>query len=209
MTHHRLAGALAILVVAVCSVLPTGAAAFSDRDRSTATPTPTPTPTATATPDPSVPPAPPSDVRRHRDGLLRWVDNSDNEDGFELDLIICDESFHFTVGPNTTSFELPPEALSRDRSGVDPLGYPCNYYGYSVRAFNGAGRSEIDGYGIVIDGLPRATATPSIETAPATGGAPPTEGYPSAGLSALSAAGAMLLIVGALARVMGRVNRDK
>jgi hypothetical protein len=204
---RAVAGALAIVVIAACSVLPTGAAAFSHRDRPTATATPTPTPTATATPDPSVPPAAPS-LANIRGGYIYWADNSDNEDGFEIYIGTCVGVFRFNAGPNTTFFELSPEARAALHVSFLPDGTFCGYVNYSVTAFNAAGRSQPSEYGIVRE-PPPVRATPSVGAAPAAGGAPSANGYSSEGLLALSAAGAMLLIVGALAHAMGRMNRDK
>jgi len=163
---------------------------------------------ATPTPDLSVAPASPTGATLENERTrICWTDASDNEKGFTVSVGFCDRQFDFTVGADVKCFDLPPEA----QISAFPE-YCVGAYQFWVGAFNDAGRS----FPVVISipvrkgEPPPATPTPSVETAPATGGAPSTEGhYPSAGVLALSAAGAMLLIVGALVRVMRSMNRDK
>jgi len=165
--------------------------------------TPTSTPTATATPTPTPPPsipAPPSDVSRQGE-VLRWVDNSSNEDGFQIDLTICGEVFHYTVGPNSTRFTLPPEVLSKQREPGSPGSF-CHELSYSVSALNAVGQSEAAGFGVIIEPPPPSRATPSAITAPGTGSSTQAEGHSLTNLFAFAISGLTLLIAGVIARVM-------
>jgi hypothetical protein len=189
---RRVAGDLlccSLLSLAFCAILgETSATSLA------ATPTPPPTATPTIMPAASIP-ASPSDVGRQGD-VLYWVDNSSNEDGFEIDLTICGTPFHFVVGANTTSFPLPPEVLS-SQTGLDPQGGFCNYVSYSVTAFNQAGRSQPAGFGIVIE-PPPPLATPSPIRGPSTGSPPRAEGPPLTYL--LEALGTMAILIGVALR---------
>ena len=188
-----------LLPLVVALVLGGAARARSPDAIRTPTSTPTATPTTTSTPLPSIP-APPSDVSR-QGGVLRWVDNSSNEDGFQIDLTICGEVFHYTVGPNSTSFTLPPEVLSEQRE-PDPPGSFCTYLGYSVSAFNTVGQSEAAGFGVIIEFPPPSRATPSAIAAPGTGSSAQAEGHSLTNLFAFAITGLALLIAGVIARVM-------
>jgi hypothetical protein len=187
-----------LLPLVVALVLGGAARARSPDAIRTPTSTPTATPTTTSTPLPSIP-APPSEVSR-QDGVLRWVDNSSNEDGFQIDPMICGEEFHFTVGPNISSFQLPPEVVSREK-GPNPDGSFCTYVGYSVSAFNGAGRSEAVGFVVVGEPPPPGEATASAIGAPGTGSPSPAEGRPLTDPFAFAVTGLTLLIAGVVARV--------
>ena len=65
------------------------------------------------------------------DDGVTWVDNSDNEDGFRI-LIMVNRTEHvFEVGENVTVFEYP--------EGLIPA---CGNIDYEIRAFNEAGESS-------------------------------------------------------------------
>ncbi|MDZ4278857.1 MAG: hypothetical protein U1B78_06940 [Dehalococcoidia bacterium] len=85
------------------------------------------------------PPAAPSNANLVG-GVLSWVDNSDTEDGFRITVRIGGETLEYQVGPDVTSFVIPPEAQLQcpDRATVT----------YDVSAFNGFGASESVGIGI-------------------------------------------------------------
>lgn len=124
-----LLGALALIALGSSTVL-----AQTPTPTPISTPTPTSAPTPTFTPGPSPgPPAAPSGVRL-QENLLLWGDQSDNEDGFTIVVEIGGEELRFQVGPNVTSFLLPPEAVIAcpDRPSAT----------YEVFAFNASGVSE-------------------------------------------------------------------
>jgi hypothetical protein len=97
----------------------------------TATPTPSVTPTPTATPAPT--PAAPSNLIATpgpscAEIILKWTDNSSNEDGFNVQRSIDQANWNpiATVGPNVTSYADTPITGQRY---------------YRVRAFNQGGNS--------------------------------------------------------------------
>jgi hypothetical protein len=97
---------------------------------------PTPTPTITPTP---APPATPSNLVAAKicipqlppmfqyGGTISWKDNSDNETGFNIYL---GANSHGTVGPNVTTYPIPPLVLA----GGTPVTM-------SVEAYNSGGKS--------------------------------------------------------------------
>ena len=123
--------------------------------------TPTPPATATATPGPSSVPPAPSDVRVEGN-VLYWKDNSNNEDGFGLELGLCGRSFRYQVPANTTSFSIPPE--------VQPhINCLCGCRWFAVTAFNSSGRETGTALFPCTACAPSATATPAAVVMPATG----------------------------------------
>ena len=194
-------GAAMILAIAASAALARGTAAFSDRDGFALASAPTPT----GTPSSLMPPAPPYplDIADITNELtIRWADNSDNEDGFKIEAKVCCSRkctgpFRYTVGPNTTSFQIPPEFPPG--MGSQPGWGFCNEAMFNVTAFNAAGRSETRGIGIFYD--PPMTGEP-----PSAGGHNPT------GLAALLFAGSLLLASGGLLHMMARscsANRER
>jgi len=173
---RALFGALLVLAIAVPAAVSTPAAAVQQRTRATPTPTPTasPTPAKTPTPDHSVPPAAPSNVNLQGD-VVRWNDNSDNEDGFEVRLTLgCldggEEHHRYTVSANTVSFQIPPEVR---RVGFRPDGVFCGLFGNGVAAFNTAGYSSWDENFLLVEpsvfnstlgALPSAGSSPLLES---------------------------------------------
>lgn len=127
------------------------------------------------------------------DGSLTWRDNSDNEDGFHVEIEVNGVLRTFLVGANVTSFEIPREI--RDQCGTQR---------FAVVAFNGAGEAT-SGFGIgrILE-CPGAllTATPPAPPIlPPTGTGPPNDqGLPYALYSALASVGVVLLVLGARRR---------
>jgi hypothetical protein len=132
------------------------------------TPTPSATPTATVTLGAA--PAPPDFWNiRQTAGSLQWNDRSDNEDGFDVELVACasdpsrEARFDYRVPANTTRLTFPQEyaaALSR---------CPCGSQQWTVTAFNAFGRAPTT---LGVGGAacaPSATATPAVVTMPRTG----------------------------------------
>jgi hypothetical protein len=181
---------LTVLLLASLSMAATG----SSRTR-TPTPTATPAATPTSTPNPSLPPAPPSGMWVNlKTGGIFWADNSDNEDGFVGDFGACGASYEFTVGPNTTTAQLPPEVLTA-LSANDC----CPLILYSVAAFNSAGRSRPDSTGIIVECW-SPMPTPSVRSAPEAGDPRSVHGWVTSGLLALFDVGSIILIAGAAVR---------
>ena len=155
---------------------------------------PAPTVTATA---PVVPPAAPDSVQGN--GVVTWRDNSDNEDGFRVEVVINGETHAFIVGPNVTTFEVPAELLDQ-----------CGERRYNVAAFNEAGEALSIGGVIFIAECPgallEATPTAAPTVLPGTGN-PATAGSPFSpflyGLVGLAA----LLVAVAWALSRGRQGR--
>jgi hypothetical protein len=119
--------------------------------------TPTPSPTATVTPLPTAGgPAAPSDLRIEPLAIF-WNDNSNDEDGFLIDLTVCGERhLHYQAPANTTSFTFPPEYLAAKNACA------CGYQDWKVTAFNSRGQASA----FVQTGIPMCapapTATPVI-----------------------------------------------
>ena len=84
-----------------------------------------PTPTVTEL----MPPAAPDLVEF--DDRLRWIDNSDNEDGFRILITVNGEEHVFEVGENVTVFGYP--------DGLIPS---CGTTDYELTAFNTAGETR-------------------------------------------------------------------
>lgn len=130
------------------------------------------------------PPAAPSDLQMFG-GVLSWTDNSDNEDGFRITIELRGDLspevtvLQFEVGPNVTSFPLPPEAMIScpDVTSIST----------AIVAFNTFGESEPARAFLVTlcPGLP--TATPSIAppATPTVAGALPQAGAGGGGASEL------------------------
>jgi Fibronectin type III domain len=107
----------------------------------TSTATPTAAPSATPTPTPALP-NPPSNLRgsvvSSSQINLRWTDNANNEDGFELqradggDGEVPQCGTFATIQPS-----LPPNPIRFNDTGLAA----SHWYCYRVRAFNGAGNS--------------------------------------------------------------------
>jgi hypothetical protein len=96
--------------------------------------------------------------------VLYWKDNSNNEDGFDLDFELCGQSFHFRVPANTTTFAIPSEVQSQ-------ISCTCGCHSIDVTAFNAAGRATGTWAGACGDCAPLATATPApVILMPSTGG---------------------------------------
>jgi len=182
--------ALGLLLVSLVAMT-TGIPPTNARER-TPTPTPTPTPTEEATPLPSLPAAP-SDVRI-LGGVLTWIDNSDNEDGFEIKYYCNGEPvFSHRVPANTTRYEFPPDEKAFIREGC---ARGCTQIVWEVIPFNaqGMGQSGMAGRIIecVVPGEPSTLAPP--DTGRATGEI--GRASPSGTLLALVGAGGALLAAG-------------
>ena len=106
-------------------------------------PPPTPTPNATATP--SIPAAPSSFKQTHSCSSasitfwsvhvsLSWTDNATNEDGY---YIYRGGTLIVTLGPNSNSYS---ETAGLTKFVI--IGHPAPTLSYSVRAFNGHGKSD-------------------------------------------------------------------
>jgi hypothetical protein len=154
--------------------------------------TPTPSPTATVTPMPTAGgPAAPSGLRVEPLAMF-WNDNSNDEDGFLIDLTVCgsnefERHLHYQVPANTTSFTFPPEYLAAKNACA------CGYQDWKVTAFNSRGQASAFSQTGIPMCAPAPTATPFISL-PATGSG---DGHPgSSGLPVLLAAGILSLGVG-------------
>ena len=152
----------------------------------------TPTPTAL----PSLPAAPSDPMLAG--GVFTWVDNSDNEDGFRITVQLSGDlsdevtELQFEVGPDVTSFPLPPEATIQCPSLTSIF--------VSVVAFNTTGESA----SVEVDLITLCPAAPTA-TPPATAGVLPDTGAsagpgePSLWLLWIVAAAGTLTAFGALA----------
>ncbi len=173
-----LLAAVAVLI-SVCSTT----LAVSSKAQASLEPTPTLRPTS--------PPAAPDFVTI--DGTLVWRDNSDNEDGFRVEIDINGELFVFTVEPNVTSFQIPPQLSTR-----------CGTHRFTVFAFNAAGEAGwiaspftiIECPGV----LPTAVPTPASRVLPRTGTGPAAPFASYEFLSVLVAVGVLSLLAGAASR---------
>lgn len=171
---------------AIASILAALAIAIGFTTASAQTPTPTP-----------ALPAAPSDPALVG-GTFTWVDNSNNEDGFRITVEhsgdLSDEvtTAQFEVGPNVTSFALPP--------GPEIQCPIITRTAVSVVAFNASGESTSVGADIAVicPAAPTATAPATAGVLPDTGaGSGPSERGPW--LLWLLAAGGALTAFGALA----------
>jgi hypothetical protein len=176
-----------------------GRPAEGARSSPTATATPTSTPTSTAAP------AAPSGVTL-TGNALSWKDNSNNEDGFYLDLIACwmsvfERTFHYQTPANATSFPLPEEYLQALQS------CPCGNESWTVTAFNSFGRASSTATRTNLICAPSATATPAPIVMPPTGAGEQGSGWswPWAGV----AGGLALMGAGAAAFAYARGSRGK
>jgi hypothetical protein len=99
---------------------------------------------------------------------LTWRDNSDNEDGFRVEIAINGRTTAFTVGANVTSFEIPSALRNQ-----------CGDQRFAVIAFNDAGESRpAAGIGEVLECpgvlVPfTSTPTPQQPTLPTSGSSTP------------------------------------
>lgn len=137
---------------------------------------------------PSAAPAPPEIIGVN--GSLTWRDNSDNEDGFRVEIVINGETHAFIVGPNVTRFEFPAEL--HDQCGERPR--------YNVASFNEAGDAlsmSTIGSTIFISECPGVLQTPTpAPKPPAVGGLSERGTAPPSYIYILAGAGATLLAVG-------------
>ena len=151
--------------------------------------TTTPSPTATVTPLPTAGgPAAPSDLRIEPLAIF-WNDNSNDEDGFLIDLTVCGERhLHYQAPANTTSFTFPLEYLAAKNACA------CGYQDWKVTAFNSRGQASAFLQTGIPMCAPAPTATPVVIIMPATGSG---DGHPgSSGLPVLLAVGILSLGVG-------------
>ena len=172
--------------------------------------TPTPSPAATTTPEPEI--AAPSDLSISlSEGVVSWVDNSDNEDGFRIRYILSN-------GDTTTvEFEAPANAESAALPSDTPPLLCTQLLTLDVRAFNAGGESAPDR---IITGAacpppepttttaPAPTATPTTPvTAPDTGSGPtpaPAGGRALIVVAAAALAGASLIAIGRVSALRRR-----
>jgi len=198
------------LVVCAAALLAAVSGVAAQED---ATPTPEPTaPVPTATPSPTpdfsvVPAAPTGATLENERTRICWTDASNNETGFGVSVGFCDRQFNFTVGPDVTCFDLPPEAQ------ISAFPEDCvGAYQFWVFAFNDAGRS----FPVVIS-LPVRKGEPPTPTPAPTVVAPKT-GAPLAGddggggwaLPLLAAGGSLLVLSAGFAAIIRsrRSNRN-
>lgn len=135
--------------------------------------TPTPAVMATATPCTAIPAAPSAlevDL-----SAMRWTDNSDNEEGFLIDLTVCgftplEQHLHYQLAADTTTFLFPPE-YQRAKSECY-----CSYLAWKVTAFNACGQASTFLQTGIPMCLPPATATPVTVAMPGTGARDPGAG---------------------------------
>ncbi len=133
------------------------------------------------------PPSAPTGIRI-ASGTLVWVDNSLDENGFQISVRIGGQTLEYQVDPNVTSWTIPPEARIRcpDRTTIV----------YDVAAFNTFGVSPSAGVGISAL-CPETFSTPtlSVHVLPPTGTGPVGPGRHSSwwfGTIALVASGVFL-----------------
>ena len=174
MTHREFSWVLLVIVAVAAVVVLTSLTGMPQRAAAQEL-----TPSAT---EPTIPEAPGFGTIN---GILEWIDNSDNEDGFRVYITVNDqETRTYEFPPNTTSFVIPSEARPE-----------CGSIEYAITAFNSAGEtSRIPG---IVENrdcfeLPTPNVPPSA--LPVTGGGGP-DGYPYA-LVIAALAGAGLTLTG-------------
>jgi hypothetical protein len=169
--------------------------------------TPTPTSTASVTPTPAGQvPAAPSDLRVSATSMT-WTDNSNNEDGFLIDLTVFlgnefQQDLHYQVPANTMSFTFPPDYFTAQNRCL------CGGGTWRVTAFNSFGSATA---AVVIVGIPSCvpavTATPAAVTLPGTGSG---HGGPGPGWQMTILTGGIALMgVGTVLFARARRSRQK
>lgn len=141
----------------------------------------------------------PAGITSESDSRFCWTDSSDNEDGFEIGVEFCDRSFTFTVGPDVTCIDLPPEA----RLSAFPDDCFGAYY-LTVVAFNAAGRSFPQLWWMPVRKGEPPTPTPAPTVVAPKTGAPLSgdDGGSGWALPLLAAGGSLLVLSAGLGAII-------
>jgi hypothetical protein len=127
-------------------------------------------------------------------GSLTWLDNSDNEDGFRVEITINGELSTFVVIANATSFEIPAN-----------LAEQCGDRRYNVVAFNDAGESPSrNTVGGILE-CPGVLETPTPQLLlPTTGKHGMNDLRTAPALITLTALGSALFATSAIVLILGK-----